>query len=70
MLHCARCVARRAERAISLLNQADYPLGGLILPFLNRLSDYLFCAARLVTHRASHGDVLVGGGKLQKGPVK
>lgn len=66
LLHCARSVARRAERAISRLNQADYPLGGLILPFLNRLSDYLFCAARLVNHRAGHGDVLVGGGKLSK----
>ena len=63
-LHCARSIARRAERAVSRLNQADYPLGGWILPFLNRLSDYLFCAARLVNHRQGSGDRLVGGVKM------
>lgn len=59
LLHCARSVARRAERAVSRLNLGDYPLGGWILPFLNRLSDYLFCAARLVNHRYGSGDKMV-----------
>ncbi|HPT84141.1 MAG TPA: cob(I)yrinic acid a,c-diamide adenosyltransferase [Limnochordia bacterium] len=58
-LHCARSIARRAERAVSRLNPQDYPLGGWILPFLNRLSDYLFCAARVVNHRHGSGDRLV-----------
>lgn len=57
-LHCARSVARRAERAVSRLDWVEYPLGGLILPFLNRLSDFLFCAARLVNHRRGCGDRL------------
>lgn len=58
-LHCARSIARRAERAVSRLHQEDYPLGRWLLPFLNRLSDYLFCAARLVNHRYGSGDQLV-----------
>ncbi|HHT43451.1 MAG TPA: cob(I)yrinic acid a,c-diamide adenosyltransferase [Firmicutes bacterium] len=63
LLHCARSISRRAERMVSRLNQEDYPAGKAILPFLNRLSDYLFCAARLVNHRQGNGDVLAGGTK-------
>lgn len=51
-LHCARSICRRAERFASGLDFAEYPLGESILPFLNRLSDYLFCLARLVNHKA------------------
>ena len=36
-----RSISRRAERMVSRLNQEDYPAGKAILPFLNRLSDYL-----------------------------
>lgn len=43
-LHLARAVCRRAERAAVGLPEA--PAG--VVPYLNRLSDYLFMAARAV----------------------
>ncbi len=43
--HIARCVCRRAERLVSHLNDLE-PLDNTILPYLNRLSDYLFVLAR------------------------
>jgi cob(I)alamin adenosyltransferase len=55
-LHFARTVVRRAERAAVALNEAE-PLNPQLLAYLNRLSDYLFVAARLVASR-QHGDVL------------
>jgi cob(I)alamin adenosyltransferase len=49
-LHLARVVCRRAERAVvGIPNVAS--LNPVILPYLNRLSDYLFVAARSQTHR-------------------
>ena len=51
-LHCARSVCRRAERRVIELDFQEYPLGSNILPFLNRLSDYLFCAARLANEQS------------------
>jgi cob(I)alamin adenosyltransferase len=45
ILHVARCVSRRVERgAVSLSSQDDVPAGLII--YLNRLSDFLFTAAR------------------------
>lgn len=58
LLHCARSICRRAERLVSRLDPGEYPLGREILPFLNRLSDFLFCAARVVNHEAGRGDEL------------
>ncbi len=49
-LHVARTVCRRAERAIVGLQADDLP--GTILPYINRLSDFLFVCARYVNHRA------------------
>jgi cob(I)alamin adenosyltransferase len=44
-LHVARTVCRRAEReAITLFHEE--PIGELVLPYLNRLSDALFVMAR------------------------
>ena len=46
-IHIARCVCRRSERLVvhlSVENEVD----GLIIKYLNRLSDYLFTLARLV----------------------
>lgn len=43
--HIARCVCRRAERVVVQLSRLDY-VDKLLLVFLNRLSDYLFCLAR------------------------
>jgi cob(I)alamin adenosyltransferase len=55
-LHLARTVARRAERALVRLGDADEPIDPLALIFLNRLSDLLFVAARHANRRT--GDVM------------
>lgn len=47
LLHVARGVCRRAERrVITLANQPNVADCGRIIRYLNRLSDYLFVAAR------------------------
>jgi len=43
--HVARCICRRAERICVELNN-ESSLDKFILPFLNRLSDYLFILSR------------------------
>lgn len=43
--HVARCVCRRAERQVVALSLHE-PVEGLIIQYLNRLSDYLFVLAR------------------------
>jgi cob(I)alamin adenosyltransferase len=50
--HLARCVCRRSERLVSQLSEGS-PVEPLILPFLNRLSDYLFVLSRFILK--SHG---------------
>lgn len=49
-LHVARTVCRRAERAVVALTQTEEIDLGL-LQYLNRLSDYLFVAARFDNHK-------------------
>lgn len=46
--HIARCVCRRAERAVVNLKNSEY-IPGIIPQFLNRLSDYLFVLSRLLS---------------------
>ena len=46
--HIARCVCRRAERAISRLNKAEKS-PEIVNKFLNRLSDYLFVLSRKIS---------------------
>lgn len=58
--HITRCVARRAERLCIRLTDEDEFVGELIVPYLNRLSDYLFMLARQTTFRL----------KLQETPWK
>ncbi len=55
-LHQARTVCRRAERAIDYLASRE-PVGAPALAYVNRLSDYLFVAARFANKRGE-GDVL------------
>jgi cob(I)alamin adenosyltransferase len=65
-LHLARVVVRRAERAVVALNQSE-PLNPQLLAYLNRLSDWLFVAARHVA-KDEGGDVLwQPGASRQKG---
>lgn len=48
-LHVARTICRRAERETIALSH-DEPIGELVLPYLNRLSDALFVMARYENH--------------------
>ena len=54
--HLARAVARRAERALWLLN-AEEPLSPLAPQYLNRLSDYLFVCARVLARQDGGSEV-------------
>lgn len=56
-LHLARCVCRRAERRVVAL-AAEVEVAPAVLAYLNRLSDFLFVAARLANHRARREEVL------------
>lgn len=47
--HIARCVCRRAERAVLMLEGAEKS-PELVNKFLNRLSDYLFILARKISY--------------------
>ncbi len=49
-LHVARTVARRAER-LAVTLQGEEALNPVVVPYLNRLSDYLFEAARFVNFK-------------------
>ena len=48
LLHLARTIARRAERSIIRLSEQGVQLHDRILIYMNRLSDFLFVAARYV----------------------
>ncbi len=50
-LHVARTVCRRTERLVAAL-QEEEKIGEHALPYLNRLSDWLFMLARRVNMRA------------------
>ena len=45
--HVARCVCRRAERCVVRLSEVS-EVDGLLIIYLNRLSDYLFTLARKI----------------------
>ena len=55
-LHLARCTCRRAERHVVAL-AAGAEVAQVVLAYLNRLSDFLFVAARLANHRAGRPEV-------------
>jgi cob(I)alamin adenosyltransferase len=56
-LHQARTVCRRAERWLAVLQEAE-PVNPETLRYLNRLSDWLFVAARLVSLHTGHEETL------------
>jgi cob(I)alamin adenosyltransferase len=61
LLHLARTVCRRAERNVSRVRVEQPKLAGRVMPgliYLNRLSDWLFTAARLANKRAQVDDIL------------
>ncbi len=62
-LHQARAICRRAERSMVTL-AAQEPVGAAALIYVNRLSDYLFVAARTANDRG-RGDVLWSPGAHQ-----
>jgi cob(I)alamin adenosyltransferase len=45
MIHIARTVCRRTERLVVELAEHE-PIGEHVIPYLNRLSDFLFTLAR------------------------
>jgi len=54
--HITRCVCRRAERAVSRLNEhEESPL--IVKKFLNRLSDFLFVLARRIVLDSDNEEV-------------
>jgi cob(I)alamin adenosyltransferase len=54
-LHQARCVCRRAERRVVALAAAT-EVAPEVLAYLNRLSDFLFVAARVANARGGRGE--------------
>lgn len=56
ILHIARTVCRRAERLMVALNHHQ-PLDPLYIKYVNRLSDYLFVAARFANHQEGCDDI-------------
>ena len=57
LLHITRTIARRAEIAVTLLSK-DQIINPIVLVYLNRLSDFLFVAARLINKRLGIKDVV------------
>jgi cob(I)alamin adenosyltransferase len=55
--HVCRSLARTAERRCQHLNAVE-PLAGVGLAYINRLSDLLFVAARLIARREGVAEIL------------
>jgi cob(I)alamin adenosyltransferase len=55
--HVCRSLARTAERRCQQLNAIE-PLAGVGLAYINRLSDLLFVAARLIARRQGVAEIL------------
>ena len=47
-LHVARCVCRRAERICVAMQENELYIDGIVIKYLNRLSDYLFVLSRFI----------------------
>lgn len=55
-LHVARTICRRAER-LSVLLYTEQTINPHIIPYLNRLSDFLFTLARWENHLAGENEI-------------
>ena len=55
--HIARCICRRAERCAVGLADED-KVEGIIIKYLNRLSDYLFVLSRKLSHDLKAEEIL------------
>ena len=55
--HLARTIARRAERRVKTLADAE-PVRNEVLRYLNRLSDLLFVMARVLARRDGGSEVI------------
>ena len=62
--HVCRAQARAAERRCQALNSVE-PLEGLGLAYINRLSDLLFVAARIIARRQGVDEILWQAGRPQ-----
>ena len=61
-LHLARTVSRRAERLmVALTSRPDEPVGDAALRYINRLSDFLFVAARYANGKGKSDVMWVPG---------
>jgi cob(I)alamin adenosyltransferase len=61
-LHLARTVSRRAERLmVALASRPDEPVGDAALRYANRLSDFLFVAARYANGKGKSDVMWVPG---------
>lgn len=58
LLHSARTICRRAERWVVALAEEEH-INPHTKVYLNRLSDYLFLAARTANHEQGHGETAV-----------
>ena len=56
LCHVCRSVCRRTERSVSALGEEE-SLDECLLPFINRLSDYLFVLSRRLTQDFSSSEV-------------
>jgi cob(I)alamin adenosyltransferase len=66
-LHQARAVCRRAERRMTALAAIEgEPVGATALAYINRLSDYLFVAARYANERGRADVLWVPGASQSK----
>ena len=55
--HLARTVCRRAERLVIALHDQE-PVDPLVIPYLNRLSDYLFVLSRKMTQELGAEEIV------------
>lgn len=69
-IHVARAVCRRAERVVAAWEDSPNEVGKnrhtrfeLVIPYLNRLSDYLFVLARFYSKRYVNNDETIWKGK-------